>query len=181
MADGFDREQVCVNQQGGKVYEHISDLQVSSDAAHLAYLASLQCSQADGSEFCQRRLVLDGAEQKRPDFATQLILSPDGRHYAYIGRQACVIHLGEEICTGDAHVVVDGQPGPKREAVQGLCFSPDSRHVAYEMGKECRFSKTSAQPSELVCRASSPVVDEHPVAAFPGWYVSAQEKPGFIK
>jgi len=181
VADGFDREQVCVNQQAGPVYDHISDLRISSDAAHWAYLGSLHCSQTAVDELCERRLVLDAVEQKRPDVPTQLILSPDGRHYAYIGRQTCIIHLGEDICTGDAHVVVDGRAGPKREAVQGLCFSPDSLHVAYEMGKECRFSSTASQPSQLVCRETSPVVDEKPAAAFPAWYASSQERPGFIK
>jgi hypothetical protein len=179
LADGFDREQVCVDHQAGKTYEHIADLQVSSDATHLAYIASFHCSSAEDSEFCQRVIVLDQTEQTGPQVPTQLILSSDGKHTAYIARENCLTHLGVEMCTGPSRVIVDGQSSSKREAVQGLSFSPDGLHWAYEMGKECRRSDGVSPP--LKCRESMAVVDEQPVHTFPSWYIAAPRKSVFIR
>ena len=105
VADGFDKQQVCVNQQAAHVYEHISDLQVSSDAAHIAYIASRHCSQVGPDEVCERLIVVDGIEHKAQGAPTTLILSPDDRSYTYTKRDACVMRDTEEECTGSSHVI----------------------------------------------------------------------------
>jgi len=109
VAEGYDRQEVCVNQKADKVYEHIADLRVSSDGLHVAYLASFQCRSGDHEEHCKRAVVVDHAEQSGPDVPTHLELSPDGRHYAYIGREVCFLRSGEESCSGASHPVVDGK------------------------------------------------------------------------
>jgi hypothetical protein len=110
VADGYDRQEVCINDQAEKSYEHIADLRVSSDASHIAYLASYLCRSGGLEERCQRTAVLDRVEQPvpGPEVPTHLDLSPDGRHFAYIGRASCVFRVGEEACSGASHPVVDG-------------------------------------------------------------------------
>ena len=108
VAEGYDRQEVCINQQTEKSYEHITDLRVSSDAAHIAYLASFQCQSGGPEERCKRIVVVDHVEQSGSEVATHLDLSPDGRHYAYMGREACVLRYGEEKCSGASHPIVDG-------------------------------------------------------------------------
>ena len=61
MAEGYDRQELCVNQQAGKVYEHIEDLRVSTDGLHAAYVASSECQSGDHEERCRRTVVLDQA------------------------------------------------------------------------------------------------------------------------
>jgi hypothetical protein len=108
VSEGYDRQKVCVNQDAGDVYEHITELRVSSDAQHVAYIASFQCQSGDHEEHCKQRVVLDHVLQTESEVPTHLELSPDGRHYAYLGRQTCVVRSGEQICTGPSHPVVDG-------------------------------------------------------------------------
>jgi hypothetical protein len=108
VADGYDRQQVCVNGQAEKSYEHIVDLRVSTAGAHIAYLGSFQCQSGGPEERCKRVVVIDHVEQPGSEVATHLELSPDGRHYAYIGRQSCFMLMGEEKCTGASHPIVDG-------------------------------------------------------------------------
>lgn len=108
VADGYDRQQVCINHQAEKSYEHIVDLRVSPDAAHIAYLASFQCASGGSEELCKRAVVLDHIAQPGPEVATHLDLSPDGRHYAYIARKACFYYFGEDRCSGASDPVVDG-------------------------------------------------------------------------
>jgi hypothetical protein len=179
VADGFDKQQVCVNRQAAKTYESIADLRVSSDAAHVVYIARRHCSQAGPDELCERLLVADGVEHQASGAPTHLILSSDGKRYAYIGRQACIIHEDEEECSGSAHVVTAAHTSSPWEAVRGLRFSPDSQHVAYEAGKQCALAKTMTAPRELICRESIPIVDDHRVAVFPAWYVPDHESHGF--
>jgi len=113
VAEGYDRQQLCANEQGGKVYEHIADLRVSSDGLHAAYLASFQCQSAVHEEHCRRLVVLDQIEQTGPDVPTHLELSPDGRHYVYVARQNCVLRAREDVCWGYSHPVLDGKPVDK--------------------------------------------------------------------
>ena len=108
VEEGYDRQQVCLNQQAEKSYEHIADLRVSTDGAHWAYIASFQCQSGGPEEHCRRTVVVDHAERPGPGVASRLDLSPDGRHYAYIGREACVLYFGEERCSGTSRKVVDG-------------------------------------------------------------------------
>ncbi len=109
VADGFNHQKVCVGSDGQNLYDHVSDLHVSSDAAHIAYIASLHCATGDLEERCDRVVVLDGAEHKQSDVPTKLELSPDGQHYAYTGRTTCVARVGQDVCTGPLQAVVDGQ------------------------------------------------------------------------
>jgi len=108
VADGYDRQQVCVNAQADRAYERIAELHVSSDGAHMAYLAFSHCLTGGPEERCQRTLVVDHVEQPTPSVPTHLALSPDGRHYAYIGRKTCVTRAGEENCSGPSIPIVDG-------------------------------------------------------------------------
>jgi len=108
VADGYDRQEVCINHQAEKSYEHIADLRVSSDVAHIVYLASFQCASGGSDVLCKRTVVMDHLERTGPAVATHLELSPDGQHYAYIARGACVLHAGEEVCSGTTHPIVDG-------------------------------------------------------------------------
>jgi hypothetical protein len=108
VAEGYDRQEVCVNRQPEKSYEHVADLRVSSDAAHIAYLASFQCISGGSDVLCKKAVVVDHVERPGPGVATHLDLSADGRHYAYIAREACVLHSGEEMCSGTSRPVVDG-------------------------------------------------------------------------
>ena len=107
-AEGYDRQEVCINHQAEKSYEHIADLRVSTDGVHIAYLASFQCLSVGPEERCQRTVVVDHVEQPGSEEATHLDLSPDGRHYAYIGRESCALYFGEERCSGASHLIVDG-------------------------------------------------------------------------
>jgi hypothetical protein len=109
VADGYDRQQFCINGKADKSYEQIKELQVSSDGVHAAYLAFSHCLSGGPEERCTRSLVLDHVEQSLPNVPTHLALSPDGLHYAYIGRKMCVTRAGEESCTGPSVSMVDGQ------------------------------------------------------------------------
>ena len=102
VAEGYDRQEVCVDQQGGKIYEHISDVHVSSDGAHVAYIASASCFSGGAEEHCKRTVVVDRAGMTGPGVGvpSDLMLSPDGKHYAYTARGDCIRKLGEEVCSG---------------------------------------------------------------------------------
>jgi hypothetical protein len=108
VAEGYDRAEVCFNHQPEKSYERISELKVSSDAVHIAYIASFQCVSGGPDVLCKRTVVIDHKDRTGPAVATHLELSPDGQHYAYIAREACVLHAGEEICSGASRPIVDG-------------------------------------------------------------------------
>lgn len=108
VAEGYDRQEVCINHRAEKSYEDIADLQVSSDGAHIAYLASFQCLSGGPDVLCKRTVVVDHAERPGPGVPTDLDLSPDGRHYAYLARGACMMRSDEEVCSGTSHPVVDG-------------------------------------------------------------------------
>jgi len=108
VAEGYDRQEVCIDSQTEKSYEHISDLQVSTDARHVAYIGSSSCLLEGAEEHCQRAVVMDGKEVPAPETPSHLALSPDGSHYAYSGRKTCLLRHGEEICTGPSHFYLDG-------------------------------------------------------------------------
>ena len=109
VAEGYDAQDVCLNHHAEKTYEYISDLRVSSDTDHIAYVASCRCLSGGNEILCQRTVVVDQVEQPRVDVATDLDLSPDGRHYAYMARQACVLRSGQEHCSGRQQPVFDGR------------------------------------------------------------------------
>src|SRR5581483_5283197 len=50
VASGFNQQRLCRNQEAGPVYDHISDVQVSSDGAHVAYVARTHCSTGSQEE-----------------------------------------------------------------------------------------------------------------------------------
>ena len=68
VAEGYDRQQVCHNHQAEKSYEHIADLRVTTDAAHIAYLASFQCLSGGPEERCKRTVVVDQGEKPGPEW-----------------------------------------------------------------------------------------------------------------
>jgi hypothetical protein len=137
VAQGFGHQAVCLNGKEGKRYDRIFDLKVSSDGAHVAYLAGVSCLEGGDEKICRKTVVLDGAEHPAADQPTQLALSPDGMHYAYVGRPACVLRNEEERCSGPARVVRDGHQGPPEEAVRALAFSADRVHLDYDAGRRC--------------------------------------------
>ena len=108
VAEGHDRQQLCVNAHADKAYERIAELQVSSDGVHSAYLGFSHCLLGGTEERCERSLIIDHQEVKAPEVPTSLALSPDGRHYAYIGRKTCVMLSGQEKCAGPQDVILDG-------------------------------------------------------------------------
>lgn len=114
VAEGFDQEKVCVDGRADRAYEHVSDVQASSDMTHIVYRASAQCSTDGMEEHCQRTVVFDHVERHGPGVPGKLTLSPDGLHYVYREYRSCVARLGQDVCDGPKNFIVDGLPVQSR-------------------------------------------------------------------
>jgi hypothetical protein len=108
IAEGYKRQNLCVNQTADKTYDRVFDLQVSSDGTRIAYLAGTHCLSGGPEVRCARTVVIDHREQPVLDVPSHLQLSPDGLHYAYTGRTLCVWRSNVEDCSGPPHPIVDG-------------------------------------------------------------------------
>jgi Tol biopolymer transport system component len=123
-------------------------LRVSSDAKHLAYVAS------SGSK---QWVVVDGKKGKEHKKAVGevgesigvVFFSPDGKRVVYSvcetmgskdgweedpktpGKRIYVTKRWGKMC-----VIVDGKEGEKYDIVKYVTFSPDSKHIAYVAGRD---------------------------------------------
>ena len=66
IAEGFNAQRVCSDRFPGGTLDHVADLQVSSDGAHEAYMASDHCSTDRLKEFCRDQLIVDGVPAAAP-------------------------------------------------------------------------------------------------------------------
>jgi len=91
-------------------------LVVSADSRHFTCVAIESGNKMRVAYDGELGPLYDGIQRDTP------ILSPDGKHYAYVAQQQ-----------GKEAVVLDGVEGPEfiRVVEERLCFSPDSQRVAY--------------------------------------------------
>ena len=178
----YDAARICVNNQPGKIYKQIFDIQVSSDSKHVAYKAGLECQKGeDVNEWgsCKDLVVRDAAEDRRFNSSSDLIFSPDSQRLAYIGHKACNEVAPTDACSeGFDFAVQDERIGPKYEVIQHLYFSPDSKHLAYQAGMNCIRRRTGNVSSKLYCEQSLFIMDEQITASVPAWY-DLQKKNAF--
>ncbi len=156
IADGFNRQQLCIGSEAGKVYDHINDLRVSVAGNHVGYIASDRCLSSNTDELCRRKVVIDSFDHPAPGQAKDLILSSDGSHWAFVSCQACARHLGKVICSGPYQIVLDGHTSPKYEAVRSLSFSSGSTHVDYEIGRRCHPFFEGVVSTNIRCQEWTP-------------------------
>jgi len=118
LADGTRASQIVMDGKTGPVITgEIRTLVLGPDGQHCAYVRAAARTE---------QIVVDGIPGRSFQTVDQLCFSPDGKHFAYLGKTSGV--------TSDAQVVLDGQPSPSLgEAGQSsiLRFSPDGQHFAY--------------------------------------------------
>lgn len=114
--------------KAGPPYDRIGDVVFSADGQHLAYIGQTEPYKGllygrkdfGRSEYA---LVVDGQEQgKHYNWATQLVMSRDGKHYGFL--------VGED-SLGTQKVVIDGQETPRYAFTQQLTMSDDGSRTAF--------------------------------------------------
>lgn len=110
-----------VGKQKGKRYPHIDLLTVAP--SRVAY----RVSEYRIPQKLQQFVVLDGKELKRYDGVEELMISPNGKHFAYATAQNL-----------RAFVVFDGKEWERQDGIYSLTFSPDSARFAYVINRNNR-------------------------------------------
>lgn len=99
-------------------FKELKSVLLSADGKHLAYVAEPETFRNVVVKDGQPSKVLGGLDA---DYVKEsLILSPDGKRWAYAIKQR-----------NDRLAVIDGKEGKAYRDIAKLAFSPDSQHVAY--------------------------------------------------
>jgi len=140
------------DQPPGRVYIAVSDLCISADGQHVAYVARV----LDSSGHVRLRVVHDGLEQPAHARILSLRLSPDGKHVAYVSEVPGAQDSSEV-------VEIDGATSPEYTMIVPPLLSPSDQLLKFGEDGTLRFAAVSNGQLNL-CAYSPDALAKMPAA-----------------
>jgi hypothetical protein len=151
-----------VNGKDSPFYATVTDLQFSSNSAHVAYIGTV----ADPKKPQNTSVVMDGKSEKPFYQVHDFRFSADGNHWAYIGLDFTGnVQPGASV--QKAHLMVDGKELAAYEDIYNCQLSADG-HVAYSANKHTHLGEQSETVNDQCVGLDSQVWDLAKGHRFPG-------------